>query len=187
MELKPWDILASKDAFKNRWWHIVQETVRLPDGSAYSEYYVNHVKGAVVVFALTEGGNVLVNRQYKHGAREIVRELTVGRYEEDDSDGQTGARRELLEETGYGGGTWETLPTLISNPSSSTGRLYAYLARGVRKVAAPEQNPREIIEVEELTPAEFLRLCFDGGLSTHASLAVAFLAAEHLGWIAVSV
>lgn len=187
MDLKPWDILESKTAFENRWWKIVQETVKLPDGSVTDDYWVNHSNGAVGVFAVTEGGKVLVNRQYKHGAREIVRELTVGRYDDGDDDGLEGAKRELLEETGYGGGTWEKLPLMISNPTSSTSRMHAYLARGVVKMAEPHQDPKEIIEVDAVAPAELLRMCRAGELPTHVSLAMVFLAAQRLGWICENV
>ena len=187
MDIKPWEILEAKDAFKNRWWHIVQETIRLPDGSVTDDYWVNRSKGAVGVFAVTEDGKVLVNRQYKHGAREIVRELTVGRYDDGDDGGMEGAKRELLEETGYGGGTWEKLPLMISNPTSSTSRMYAFLARGVVKKAEPHLDPKEVIEVEAVAPAELLRMCHAGELPTHVSLAMVFLAAKRLGWISENV
>lgn len=187
MELKPWKLLKAETAFKNNWWDIRQETVELPDGSVYSEYFVNHAKGAVAVFAVTEQGNVLINRQYKHGVRQVVRELTVGRYDEEDRDPMEAAKRELLEETGYGGGEWEALPTMISNPSSSTGLLYAYLARGVRKIAAQKEDPHEIIEYAEVAPAEVLRMASAGELPTHVSLAIVLLAAKRLGWISENV
>lgn len=183
MEIKPWEILESKTAFENHWWKIVQETVKLPDGSVYSDYFVNHVKGVVVVLAVTEDGKVLVNRQYKHGVREIVLELTIGRYEEADSDGLEGAKRELLEETGYGGGTWEKLPGLVTNPSGSTARVHAFLARDVRKISEPMNDPKEVIEVTAMTPSELLRLSFAGEMTTTASLAVVLMAAKRLGWI----
>ncbi len=187
MELKPWKILKSESAFRNPYWDIVQETVELPDGTSYSEYYVNHSKGAVAVLGLTENGTVLVNRQYKHGVREIVRELTVGRIDEGDADPLVAAKRELFEETGYGEGEWEALGTLISNPSSSTARLYVYLARGVRKLKEPQDDAREKIELSEVAPAELLKMCFDGRLTSHATLAIVFLAAKRLGWIAETV
>lgn len=185
MELKPWKILKSKSVFKNTWWDIVQETVELPDGTVTDDYFVNHGADAVVVFALTETGNVLVNRQYKHGIRENVQELTIGRIEADAGGALEEARRELLEETGYGGGEWEELGELVSNPTSSTSRLHAFVARGVRKLAAPKQDAKEIIEVREVAPAEFLRMAFARELQSHASLAVIWLAARRLGWISV--
>ena len=187
MELKPWELLDSKVAFENRWWKIVQETVRLPDGSTTDDYYVNHSKGGAVVFAVTEAGNVVVNRQYKHGAREIVDELAVGRVDGDDPDGLETAKRELLEETGYGEGEWEKLATTVTNPTSSTSRIQVFLARGVRRLAEPQADPRETIEVREVPPAEFMRLLLDGTIASQTAMTAAFLAAARLGWLASKV
>lgn len=175
--------MESKVAFENRWWKIVQETVRLPDGSVTEDYYVNHSKGGVAVFAVTEAGNVLVNRQYKHGVRETVQELTVGRIDDGDRDLLEAAKRELLEETGYGEGEWEKLSTTLTNPTSSTSRMHAYLARGVRKLAEPQADPRETVEVREVPPEEFLRMLFDVGLPSQTSLATSLIAVKRLGWI----
>lgn len=175
---KPWKILDSKTVFENRWWKVMEEKVELPDGSV-TEHYVNHVSGGAVVFALTEDGKLVVNRQYKHGAREVVTELTIGRL--DGFEPLEEAKRELLEETGYGGGDWEPLAVYLSNPTSSTGRIHAFLARGVRKVADPKPDPREIVEVREIPLDEVARMLERGEFSTHAAVATIFLALKRLG------
>jgi ADP-ribose pyrophosphatase YjhB (NUDIX family) len=187
MDIKPWKLLSSKTSFENRWWKIVQETVELPDGTVYEDYFVNHNPGGVVVFALTEAGGVLVNRQYKHGARETIEELTIGRFDDGETDALAAAQRELLEETGHGGGEWEKLATWVSNPTSSTSRIHAFLARGVKKLAEQKGDPREIIELREVPPKELLAMAFDGRLSTQASLATVLLAAKRLGWLEATV
>lgn len=187
MDVKPWELLASKDAFKNRWWHIVQETVRLPDGSVTDDYFVNHSKGGAAVFAVTETGNVVVNRQYKHGAREIVDELAVGRVDDEDHDGLETAKRELLEETGYGEGSWEKLMTTVTNPTSSTSRIHVFLARGVRKIAEPQSDPRETVEVREVPPKAFMEMLLGGAITSQTAMVTAYLAAARLGWLASKV
>ena len=187
MAITPWELLDSKVAFENRWWKIVQETVRLPDGSTTDDYYVNHSKGGAVVFAVTEAGNVVVNRQYKHGAREIVDELAVGRVDGGDADGLATAQRELLEETGYGEGEWEKLATTVTNPTSSTSRIHVFLARGVRKLAEPQADPRETVEVRETPPKEFMEMLLGGAITSQTAMTAAFLAAVRLGWLASKV
>jgi len=187
MGITPWELLESKDAFKNRWWHIVQETVRLPDGSVTDDYYVNHSSGGVSVFAVTESGNVLLNRQYKHGAREIVHEVTVGRLDGDAGGPMAEAKRELMEETGYGEGEWEHLLTTVTNPTSSTSRIHVFLARGVRKLAEPQSDPRETVEVREVPPKEFMRLLMDGAMTSQTAMTTSYLAAKRLGWISETV
>lgn len=93
------------------------------------------------------------------------------------------ARRELLEETGYGGGEWEKLGEFASNPTSSTARLHVYLARGVKRLARPKADPREAVETSEIAPPDVLDMVARGEFSTHASVAAVMLAALKLGWL----
>lgn len=182
MRLEPFRIVATAPAFENRWWKILKETVELPDGST-DEYFINHTRGGALVIPVTPEGKVVVNRQYKHGAREVVQEFAIGRIDEDDADPLAAAKRELLEETGYAGGEWEPLATLVSNPTSSTSRIHVFLARGVRAAGAASGNPREIVETEEISPAELLARAADGRFATHAALGGLLIAALKLGWI----
>lgn len=179
--LKKWKQLGSKVAFENRWWKILQQTVELPDGTVTDDYFVNDTSGGVVIFAMTEGGKVVLNRQYKHGIGEIIEELTIGRLDGDDGGPLEEAKRELLEETGYGGGVWEPLMSFVSNPTSSTGRIHAFIARGVKRLAEQKKDPKEIVEVFEVEPAELLEKVRRGEIATHASIATIYLALDKLG------
>ena len=183
MDLKPWKILKFETAFKNKWWDIVQEMVELPDGSIIEDFFVSRHPGSAVILALTESNDVVVRRQYKHGCREIVTELPIGALDASDADFVDAAKRELLEETGYGSGVWEAVGTLVPNPTSSTSRVHVFLARGVRKVAEAEVNPREEGETSLVAPAELMHMVASGQLKTSAAVGAIFLAAERLGWI----
>jgi 8-oxo-dGTP pyrophosphatase MutT (NUDIX family) len=144
--LKKWKILRSRPAFVNPWWLIVEETVRLPDGST-TDFYVNHSLGGVLIFALTGQKELLLVRQYKHGARKILLELPIGRVEEGDRSRRVAALRELREETGYVPGRFRHLGDFLSFPTSSTAKISLYLAEGCRRVGPPEHSPKEITEV----------------------------------------
>ena len=98
-ELKKWEILKSKRIIDNKYLKVRQDTVRLPDGTIYNDYYVREEKGWSAIFCLTEDGKVVLNRQYKHGIGEIVLELPAGRIEEGESPEES-IKRELEEETG---------------------------------------------------------------------------------------
>ncbi len=185
MPIKKWKLLGSKTVFKNRWWNVVQETVELPDGSITDDYYVNRIKGGAGIFALTEDGKVVLNRQYKHGIREIVEELTIGQIDDEDADPMEAAKRELLEETGYGGGSWEKLAVMTPNPTSSTSRIYLFLARGVRRLQAPKRDPRESVETSLVTPKELWEKMMRRELSTDVSVALVTFAFERMGWLDV--
>jgi ADP-ribose pyrophosphatase len=53
------------------------------------------------------------------------------------------ARRELAEETGYSGGTWETLGSIAQSPGMSNSIVHLFLARGVIPGRAAPQGPEE--------------------------------------------
>ncbi len=145
-KLEKWKILKTEPAFTNPWWDIKDETVRLPDGSQ-THFFVNHTLGGVIAFPITDDGEVVLVRQYKHGARKILLELPVGRIEESDADPETAARRELREETGYEPAAMTFVRGFQIFSTSSTGKFQLYVARGCRKVGEPMDTPKEITEV----------------------------------------
>ena len=66
------------------------------------------------------------------------------------------AQRELLEETGYAGGTWQEWMTLSPNPATSNNLAHSFLAVGVTKVSGQHLDATEDIDVYLKKP-EFVR------------------------------
>ena len=58
--------------------------------------------------------------QYRHGLGETSYEIPAGVMEPSDRSPLEAARRELLEETGYGGGEWRPLTCICANPPHRT-------------------------------------------------------------------
>jgi len=75
---------------------------------------------------------------------------------------EDGARRELLEETGYGGGVWSPLITLSANPALQNNLTHTFLAEGVRLLAPPHPEASEDLRVH-LVPVAELDALIDGG------------------------
>jgi 8-oxo-dGTP pyrophosphatase MutT (NUDIX family) len=108
--------------------------------------YYMELRDFAMTVALTPSGEVLLSREYKHGAGEVAHTLPAGFVE----PGETpldAARRELREETGHDGETFEPLGAHLVFPSLSGARGHFFLARGVRRVAAPRPDEFEEIEV----------------------------------------
>ena len=70
----------------------------------------------VNVVATTTDGRVILVEQFRYGVGEISLEPPAGIVEPGEESGVT-ARRELLEETGYGGGRWRYLGSVQPNPA----------------------------------------------------------------------
>ena len=77
---------------------------------------------------------------------------------------ETAARRELLEETGYGDGTWHALGRLHPVASRFANRVHSYLALGVRKIGEPLQEESETLVIREMPWAEFVTGLQSGNL-----------------------
>ena len=64
------------------------------------------------------------------------------------------ARRELLEETGFGDGQWEPFLTVAPNASAMTNCSHTFLARGVRQISTQHLEKTEDIDVVLLSRDE---------------------------------
>jgi ADP-ribose pyrophosphatase len=91
------------------------------------------------------------------------------------------ARRELLEEAGFGGGEWELLTALASSPSLKDNWAYLYLARNVERIAAPDLDEHERVEVVTVPVGDLAGLVFSGEIVSSSGVAAIMLALHRLG------
>jgi ADP-ribose pyrophosphatase len=108
------------------------DEVRLPSGREAGREVVEH-PGAVGILALTEAGEVLLVRQWRHAAGQVLLEIPAGTREPGESVEAT-ARRELVEEVGYEPGALSELRTFFPSPGYSSERIALVRADGCRPV-----------------------------------------------------
>jgi 8-oxo-dGTP pyrophosphatase MutT (NUDIX family) len=145
-EEKKWKVLKSEYLFKRPWLTARRDEVQLPDGRINPEYYILEYPDWVNVIALTKSGEVVLERQYRHGLGKTCYELPCGVVEAGEAPLEA-AKRELLEETGYAGGVWQEWMTLSPNSSANSNLVHCFLARDVEKVAEQDLDPTEDITV----------------------------------------
>jgi 8-oxo-dGTP pyrophosphatase MutT (NUDIX family) len=120
--------------------------VELPDGRRIDEYYVLEYPTWINVIAVTREGQMVLVRQYRHGLGHAFYEIVAGVVESGEPPIDA-ARRELLEETGYGGGNWRELMHLSANPGTMNNITHCFLAEGVERIGDQQLDASEDIEV----------------------------------------
>ncbi|HVG17234.1 MAG TPA: NUDIX hydrolase [Chitinophagaceae bacterium] len=148
-----WTVLESTYLHKEPWLTIRKDKCQLPNGNIVPSFYVNEYADWVNAFCLTKEGKVVMVRQYRHGIGTIETELAGGVIE-DGENPQEGAAREVLEETGYKFETWRYLGKICANPSTTNNFAHFFLATGGEKVAEPDLDNSEEIEVLLMTMEE---------------------------------
>lgn len=148
-----WEILSSEYLFRRPWLTARRDVVRLPNGTVYDEYYVLEYPTWINVIAITPEGKFVMVKQYRHGLGIVATELCAGVAEPGETPLEA-AQRELLEETGFGGGEWELSMVISANPSSQNNLSYCFIARGVEKLSGQHLDATEDIKVEILTEDE---------------------------------
>ena len=155
--IKEWKVLESDYLVRRPWLTARRDRLELPDGRIIPEYYVLEYPDWVNVIAITKDGQFVMERQYRHAARKISLELPCGVMEEGETPLEA-AQRELLEETGFGGGQWKKLMELSPNPSAMSNMTHCFLAIGVEKIAEQHLDETEELSVLFMTKEEVKRM-----------------------------
>ena len=146
------EVLSSKTVFKGPAFNVVSDRVREPSGVIARRDVVRH-SGSAVILAVDDSGpepRVLLERQYRYAADAVLWELPAGRVDPGEKP-LAGAKRELLEETGYRAAKWTKALFFYPSPGFLDETMTIYLARGLRAgEAQPEAD--ESIECHLVTP-----------------------------------
>jgi ADP-ribose pyrophosphatase len=159
------------------WLEVFEEHIRLPDGRLVDDFYTINLRNFVVVAPLTEDGELIVVRHYRHGPGRVTRSLPSGFIEGDESPAEA-ARRELLEETGFVADAWSELGSYVVDGNRRCGLEYVFLATGAKRVRQPAAHDLAESTVELMTSEEAVERLWRGDISELASasgLALALL------------
>jgi ADP-ribose pyrophosphatase len=153
-----------------------QVVVRSPTGAEHTRELVRHPGAIVVVPVLQDaaGPRVVLIRVFRASVEQFTWECCAGTLECAE-DPAACAGRELIEETGYQGGTITPLAQFFTSPGLSDERMHAFLATGLAHVGQ-RLEPDEDIEVHVVPAAEALAMIDRGEIADGKSIAALLLA-----------
>ena len=171
-----WQRQSTQVVFANPWLTVHQDTVALPNGTVIDDYFLVTLPDVALVMAVTPDQEVILVRQYRHGADRLLLELPAGTFDPHQETAAAAAQRELREETGYGAPILEPLGVIYDNPVKCPYQTHLFLARDVVPVAAPQWDVTEDIEIVKRPLAEV-----EGAISQGEIIVSGSIVALHLG------
>ncbi|UUM12869.1 NUDIX hydrolase [Clostridiaceae bacterium HFYG-1003] len=145
--LKAWKTEKSELLINTPWVKVQKDSVRLANGSAIDDFYAITIHDAAAVVAIDPEGNLILKTEYRYCSDRDLIEIPAGIVEENETDGLSAARRELLEETGYASDEWQYLGATIESSAKLTNYLHLYLATNCRKVSEQTLDATEEMDV----------------------------------------
>ncbi|MGO4738505.1 NUDIX hydrolase [Bosea sp. 2KB_26] len=181
-----WRTLSSRTLLKDRWIDVRADECLTPTGHRVSPYYVLSYPDWVQTVAITPCDQLVLVRQYRHGAADTFLELPGGTMDEGDLDPGRSAARELEEETGYRAKELRLVSSLFANPATQPNRVHVYLATGAeltgsRKLDASEEG----MSVHLMPVREILDRLHDGILKHSQHVSALLLALSVSGHLAL--
>jgi ADP-ribose pyrophosphatase len=151
----PWLTLSTEQVYRNRWVGVVLDQVQLPTGQHYTYTRLEPAGIGVGVIGFNAAGEILLEREYRHGVNAVIWQLPGG-LAAPDEDLQAGALRELLEETGYAppaATSVRYLGVVWDNPALGTMNSHLYAAWDLQPTDQPRRDPAEFVTLHWVSPS----------------------------------
>ncbi len=141
-------LVSSKLSYKGKVFSVFTDTVIEPGNDKPNTRDVIRHNGSIVILAVDESNNpddpdIILIRQYRHAAGQFLLELPAGRIEAGEAP-LAAAKREMIEETGFGARHWTLLTKYFASPGFLGEWMQIYLARDLRAGQATPEDDEHI-------------------------------------------
>lgn len=175
-------LISSEVVFQGPLFRVLHDKLLEPGGKPSERDVIRH-NGSVVILAVDRSKSkkdpwIVIERQYRHAARQYLWELPAGKLEPDE-DPLAGAQRELQEETGYRAEKWKPLVEYYGSPGFLGESMKVFLAEGlIAGDAHPEED--ENIDFRLVKLSDLLKMIDKGAIKDGKTLCSALLYARRI-------
>lgn len=175
-----WEEVNCEHIVQDEWIDFRKSTYKMPDGKISGPYYSYSKRNYVIIVATTEDDHYICVRQFRHGIKQITTEFCAGCIECVNGvceDALSAAKRELLEETGYGSDDWSHLLTVPSHATLADNYMSIFVAKNCQKINSQQNlDDNEFIHVYLYTRNELEELIKNGEFSQAAHILALLMA-----------
>jgi ADP-ribose pyrophosphatase len=174
------EVVSSKLSYDGPLFRVYTDEI-LENGRRVRRDVVRH-NGSIVILAIDDtkskrDPSIVMERQYRHAATDYLLEVPAGKLEEGE-DPLAGAKRELLEETGFRAARWRKLVRYFASPGFLGEWMQVFLAEGLTVgEAQPEYD--EQLEIEMMPLSKLLGMIEAGKVHDGKTL-ISVMLYEHL-------
>lgn len=170
--------ISSERIYDGRVVNLRVDTVELPDGRQAKREIVEH-RGAVAIVPLLDHSRIVMVRQYRQPAGEVLTEIPAGTLDCGE-DPEACARRELMEEIGYSPGKLTKMFSTYLAPGYSSEMLHTFLAEDLTPAKA-EHDDDEFLEVVTVDLDDAVRMIRDGRIKDAKTVCGVLMAERLMG------
>lgn len=178
--MKKWEVLDSYYLYQTPYGNLRRDKCLLEDGKIIEDYNVNEFSNWVNGVVLTKDMELILTKQYRHGAEDFFYEIPAGSPEKEESYSDA-ISREVLEETGY---TTATAPIFLGefyvNPSVQNNKVFSFLLINAEKTSEQLLDENESIEVYKVKFDEAKEMIKNQKINQMFSVLSIYLSFEYL-------
>ncbi|MEO9146915.1 MAG: NUDIX hydrolase [Ginsengibacter sp.] len=175
-----WKVLSSEYISRHQYFTARKDKCETPEGKIIDEYYVVELPTTVCAVAITQEGEVLMIRQYRHPIEETLLEVPGGFIDEKETPEQA-VKRELKEETGYEFSSVINVGKIAANPGVLNNYTYLFLAQGGVRTSEQKLDKTEELQVERISLPELKKLFLENKIMQGTHNSCIFYALKQMG------
>lgn len=174
-----WKVLDREYLYQTTHGNLRKDKCEVENRFVIEAYYVNEFDNWVNAVVITEREEIVLVKQYRHGAGDFFYEVPAGRAETDETN-EEAIEREVLEETGYQSAIAPIyLGELYVNPATQNNKVISYLIPHAVKVDKQNLDAGEVIDIFTIPIAKVEEMIQKGELQQLFSVTAFYLARNY--------